>query len=44
MGDSSSKDGVIPHVLERVKLFALWEGPLSYQFVGEVMAHQDYDG
>ena len=26
------------------KAFALWEGPLSYQFVGEVMAYQDYDG
>ena len=23
---------------------ALREGPMAYQFVGEVKAHQDYDG
>ena len=35
-------------VLEDISLLikapALWERPMAYQLVGEVMAHQGYDG
>ena len=54
MGDSPSKDGVIPHVvlqhlLKILKLgilrdLALVEGLAAYQLVGEVTAHQGRDG
>jgi len=44
---SSRKLGVIFDGLEKVKLLlavAVWEELRSYQLVGEVMAHQGYDG
>ena len=50
MGDSLSKDGLIPHVEGSQKApylkleMALKEGFISYQLVGEVMAHQGEDG
>ena len=29
---------------ESSKDLSVWEGPAAYQLVGEVTAHQDYDG
>ena len=52
MGDSSPKGELIPHVV-RDDIFlnpkpgsnlALFEEPAAYQLVGEVTAHQGYDG
>ena len=46
MGDSLSKDGLIPHVvlirMNRILklVMVLKEGFAAYQLVGEVMAHQ----
>ena len=40
------KGGLMSDSLERVKTplkGSLWEGPRSDQFVGRVMAYQDYD-
>ena len=45
MGDNVSKETLIPHTLgneERRK--SLEEEPAAHQVVGEVMAHQAYDG
>ena len=35
---------IIPTVNVGMKASALREGPMAYQLVGEVMAHQGYDG
>ena len=46
-GDNLEKSGIIPDGVE-VKIFtkapADREEPAAYQLVGEVMAHQGYDG
>ena len=34
----------VPPVNGVIKAPALWEGPMFYQLVGGVMAHQGYDG
>ena len=52
VGDSSPKGELIPHMI-RDDIFptskpgsnlALFEEPAAYQLVGEVTAHQGYDG
>ena len=54
MGDSSAKAELIPHVIRgdivskskpvvAIRL-ALFEEPAAYQLVGEVTAHQGFDG
>jgi hypothetical protein len=48
-GDNHWKRWLIPHVVTRVrdlviKAPALREGPMAYQLVGGVMAHQGDDG
>ena len=35
---------IVPTVNVGMKAFAAREGPMSYQLVGEVTAHQGYDG
>ena len=48
--DNPGKLGLIPHVILRIRCLRmkrsnpLREGPAAYQLVGEVMAHQGYDG
>ena len=47
VGNSPGKLGLIPHGIARLKVAARlslkdWFAP--YQLVGEVMAHQGYDG
>ena len=52
VGDSSPKGELIPHVMrDDIVLkskpgsnLALFEGSAAYQLVGEVTAHQGYDG
>ena len=54
VGDSSPKGELIPHVVRGdiflnpkpgIAIFlALFEEPAAYQLVGEVTAHQGYDG
>jgi hypothetical protein len=51
VGDSSPKGELIPHVATEVSSerqsrgnLALLDGPAAYQLVGEVTAHQGYDG
>ncbi len=44
MRDNPEKSGIIPHMPFEVKLYALKDVPAGYQLVGEVMAHQGYDG
>ena len=54
VGDSSAKAELIPHVIRgdiasKSKVVVaiqlpLFEGPAAYQLVGEVTAHQGYDG
>ena len=49
VGDSHSKEWVIPHRLAEVMLGqqsrdAPWEGLAAHQVVGEVTAHQADDG
>jgi hypothetical protein len=45
VGDTPSKDGIIPHTLYGGKLIrALREGPAAHQVVGVVTAHQATDG
>ena len=49
MGDSLSKDKLIPHVVSVLMnrilklVMVLKEGFAAYQLVGEVKAHQGYD-
>src|SRR5207244_12664236 len=49
-GDTFGKPGLIPgtflgrHRLGRKGRKTLWDGPAAYQLVGEVRAHQGYDG
>ena len=49
-GDTFGKPGLIPgtflgrHRLGRKGRKTLWDGPAAYQLVGEVTAHQGYDG
>ncbi len=48
--DTSPKGLLIPHVTIKVRnlmikwRISLWEEPAYHQLVGEVMAHQGYDG
>jgi len=47
--DNPEKFGIILDSIIRsydpvIKDLSLWEGPMAYQLVGEVMAHQGYDG
>ena len=48
--DNPGKLGLIPHVILRIRCLRMkWsnplrEGPAAYQLVGEVTAHQGYDG
>ena len=35
---------IVPSIIDGTKAPALREGPMSYQLVGEVKAHQGYDG
>jgi len=46
--NNSSKDELIHDniflLIRKIKAFALREGPMYYQLVGEVKAHQGYDG
>ena len=49
VGNNFSKEKLIPHVVARIRCLAskdlsLREGPAAHQLVGEVMAHQGYDG
>ncbi len=49
MGDSRPNGRVIPHTLFELhglerKPFGFLEGLAAYQLVGEVTAHQGYDG
>ena len=54
MGDSSAKAELIPHVISQDILakskvvvaiqLPLFEEPAAYQLVGEVTAHQGFDG
>jgi hypothetical protein len=54
VGDSSPKGELIPHVVREdiflnpkpgIAIFlALFEEPAAYQLVGEVTAHQGFDG
>ena len=47
-GDNLSKERLIPRMCAGLSLHmrapALWEGPMSYQLVGEITAYQGYDG
>ncbi len=42
------KGAVIPDyivlLIKMIKDLSVWERPISYQLVGEVTAHQGYDG
>ncbi len=47
--DNSPKGGLIPRIIRlRMKIDesrkTMWEGPMAHQLVGEVIAHQGYDG
>jgi hypothetical protein len=47
--NNSAKAGLIPdvvleHMFQKESFTALWEGPRFHQLVGEVTAHQGYDG
>ena len=51
VGDSSPKGELIPHVVRDLFFqhqsrgnLTLLDGPAAYQLVGEVTAHQGYDG
>ena len=51
VGDSSPKGELIPHVTRNLFFrrqsrgnLTLLDGPAAYQLVGEVTAHQGYDG